>query len=116
MELLCQHRQAELLRQMLLQIPGDAGDGPLLLLLRLCGGGNPALKQGNFQIAFFMPFSFCATYCTLSSQQPPNRRLLASVHNIRMPENKKVPFAKYANDTHEDSDTVFVLQNSDTVM
>ena len=30
MELLCQHRQAELLRQMLLQIPGDAGDGPLL--------------------------------------------------------------------------------------
>lgn len=58
MELLCQHRQAELLRQMLLQIPGDADDGPLLLLLRLCGGGNPALKQGNFQIAFLCLFIF----------------------------------------------------------
>ena len=53
------------------------------------------------------PFSFWAEYAGYNkSQQPPDRRLLASVHNIRMPKNKKAPFAKYANDTQEDSDTV----------
>ena len=75
MELLCQHRQAELLRQMLLQIPGDAGDGPLLLLLRLCGGGNPALKQGNFQIAFLCLFLFAQLIVPYLTYLQPDQSL-----------------------------------------
>ena len=78
--------------------------------------GSGALGHTIAELWYLLRQSWAESAGNNKSQQPPNRRLLASVHNIRMPENKKVPFAKYANDTHEDSDTVFVLQNSDTVM
>ena len=50
MELLGQNGQANFLRQMLLQIPGNAGDGPLLLLLRFRRSRYPLLIQGDLQI------------------------------------------------------------------
>lgn len=44
-----QNGQAHFLRQMLLQIPGDAGDGPILPGLRLLHGRELLLEQGDFQ-------------------------------------------------------------------
>ena len=76
---------------------------------------SPIMNNALLTVLFFKYHEQEGSIGELSAQVFRDRRG-NSVHNIRMPENKKVPFAKYANDTHEDSDTVFVLQNSDTVM
>ena len=55
MELLSQNRQADFLRQMLLEIPGDAGDGPFLLLLRFRRSRYPLLIQRYFQVVDTCP-------------------------------------------------------------
>ncbi len=47
MEFLRQQVQADVLRQVGLEIPGQAGDGALVLLLR--GRGGAALEQGDLQ-------------------------------------------------------------------
>ena len=49
-DFLPQNRKADFLCQMLLQIPSDARDDTLLLLLRLLCRGNPLFKQRDFQI------------------------------------------------------------------
>ena len=50
MELFGQNGETDFLCQMLLEIPCNAGNGPLLLFLRFRRSRYPLLKRGNLQI------------------------------------------------------------------